>query len=80
METIAVTINKGGPNPRKRTESASGFGPGDRIRGGTKSAGTPVQRLITLKVVVVEESYFSSDKWMALVTNSIPIKISFYGR
>ena len=54
METIAVTINKGGPNPRKRTElanfilggpypladlvrgteSASGFGPGDRIRGG----------------------------------------------
>ena len=57
METIAVTINKGGRNPRKRTESASefcprgtistsGFGPGDRIRGGTKSAGTPEKHTI----------------------------------
>ena len=45
METIAVTINKGGPNPRKRTESASefcprgtistsGFGPGTESASG----------------------------------------------
>ena len=33
----------GGPNPRRGSKSASGYGPGVQIHGGSKSAVTPVQ-------------------------------------
>ena len=38
---LTVTSAFGGPDPRRGDRTASGFGPGDRIRGGTDLAVTP---------------------------------------